>query len=1006
MEKIKKLSKFRNIILVILDICCIAVAYFLGVLLVSEDTLFNISEYYAYRLSRTVGISVIVYQIVFHITKRYKHIIRYEDSRDYIWYFILCIISSTIVSVIREIFNLHIATPKLNILAGIFIAMLMVSYRVIARYILVYDLVNKGLIQNKEQKKNLLIIGAGNAAHEIIKTIHSRMTENYEIIGIIDDNPKRLNYTVAGVKIIGNRNDIVRICKENNVEMIFFSIANIDSENKKHILNICQATNAKVRILPGMKEIIKDKKMFDNLRDVEIEDILGRDPIKLDNKNIENLIKDKIILVTGAGGSIGSELCRQIVKYKPECLVMLDIYENNLYDIEMELKAKYPKIKLEAIIASVRDKKRLEQIFENHNPYLVFHAAAHKHVPLMENSPLEAIKNNVFGTYNVVNASDKFKVKRFILISTDKAVNPTNIMGATKRMCEMIVQAKNKQSETEFAAVRFGNVLGSNGSVVPLFKKQIAEGGPVTVTHKEITRFFMTIPEAVELVLQAMTYANGGEIFVLDMGEPVKIYDLAVSLIKLSGYIPDEDIEIKVTGLRPGEKLYEELLMGEEGLEKTAHNKIFVAEPMNITMDDIKEKLDRFDKLLNKDNVSIDDIKEIMKQNVPTFQEPEKVNKRRYIMKKIYLASPHMSEEKLEEKYVKEAFDTNWLSSVGENINKFEEAVTTYLNVKSAVALSSGTSAIHLGLKALGVEKEDIVFVSDLTFSASVNPIIYQNATPVFIDSEPDTWNMSPKALEKAFEKYPNPKAVVVVHLYGHAAKIEEIMEICKKHNVPILEDAAEGLGTTYKGKFLGTFGKFGALSFNGNKIITTTGGGMLVSNDEEKIAKARFWSTQSKDPARHYQHSEIGYNYRMSNVLAGIGRGQMQVLEKRISKKQQIFNYYKFEFRDINEIEMMKEIEDERSNYWLSTMLLKPDSKVKPLDIIESLEKENIESRPIWKPMHMQPICEKYDFINHNENGISVGEDLFNRGICLPSDTKNTIDDMQRITYIIKSLF
>ena len=343
---------------------------------------------------------------------------------------------------------------------------------------------------------------------------------------------------------------------------------------------------------------------------VEIEDLLGRDPIKLDNRNIGQLIKDKVVLVTGGGGSIGSELCRQIVKFHPKTLVIVDIYENNLYDIELELKDKYRDIEIDAVIASVRDKKRLKEVFTEYKPYLVFHAAAHKHVPLMENNPLEAIKNNVFGTYNVVNACDEFEVKKFILISTDKAVNPTNIMGATKRMCEMIVQAKNKVSKTEYAAVRFGNVLGSNGSVVPLFKKQIASGGPVTVTHKEITRFFMTIPEAVALVLQAMTYAKGGEIFVLDMGEPVKIYDLAESLIRLSGLVPNQDIKIEVTGLRPGEKLYEEILMDEEGLEKTSHDKIYVAAPMDITMDDINKKINMFSNLLEKQDVNVKEVKE------------------------------------------------------------------------------------------------------------------------------------------------------------------------------------------------------------------------------------------------------------------------------------------------------------------------------------------------------------------------------------------------------------
>lgn len=628
MEKLKKISKFRNIFLAILDIFCIAFAYYLGVVLITGNIyIFDGTSYYPRRLTSTILVSVIVYQAIFHITGRYKNIIRYEDGKDYLIYFILCLLSGVVITIIRKIFQIFMAETRVTILASIFIALMMISYRVIIRYILVNDVVNKGITVNKENRKNLLIIGAGNAAHEIIKTIHSKMNESYNIVGIIDDNKKRLNYNVSGVKIIGNRNDIIKICKENNIDLIFFSIANIDNENKKQILNICQETKAKVRILPGMKEIIKNKKLFENLRDVEIEDILGRDPIKLDNTNIESLIKDKTILVTGGGGSIGSELCRQIMKYKPERLIMLDIYENNLYDIELELKSQYPKTKIEAIIASVRDKKRLEEIFDEYKPYLVFHAAAHKHVPLMENSPLEAIKNNIFGTYNVVNASDKFKVKKFILISTDKAVNPTNIMGATKRMCEMIVQAKNKVSSTEFVAVRFGNVLGSNGSVVPLFKKQIAHGGPVTVTHKEITRFFMTIPEAVELILQAITYADGGEIFVLDMGEPVKIYDLAMSLIRLSGYIPNEDIEIKITGLRPGEKLYEELLMGEEGLQKTAHDKIFVAEPMDITIKDIEAKLEKLESLLEKENAELIDVKNTIKEVVPTYHEPENINK-------------------------------------------------------------------------------------------------------------------------------------------------------------------------------------------------------------------------------------------------------------------------------------------------------------------------------------------------------------------------------------------
>ena len=375
-------------------------------------------------------------------------------------------------------------------------------------------------------------------------------------------------------------------------------------------------------------------------------------------------------------------------------------------------------------------------------------------------------------------------------------------------------------------------------------------------------------------------------------------------------------------------------------------------------------------------------------------------------MKKIYLSSPHMSSEGYEKEYINEAFDTNWIAPLGENVNKFEEEIASYLNVKSAAAVVSGTSAIHMAFKALDVSEGDIVFCQDFTFSATANPIIYQNAIPVFIDSERDTWNMDPKALEKAFEKYPNPKAVIMVHLYGNPGKIDEIMEICNKHGVPLVEDAAESLGSTYKNKQTGTFGQFGAFSFNGNKIITTSGGGMLVSNNDERIKKVRFWITQSRDKARYYEHSEIGYNYRMSNVVAGIGRGQLKVLSKRIAEKTNIYETYKNAFKDIKEISMIPVPENTNPNHWLSVITLEKNCKVTPLQIIETLEKDNIESRPIWKPMHMQPVFKKYDFIKINESEISVGEDIFNRGVCLPSDTKNTKQDMERIVNIIKKLF
>ena len=622
------IAKYRNYLLPLMDCISIVLGYYLVSVLITDSFLMQpTSAITRNEIIISIVLAIIVFQVIFRLSKRYTNIIRYENNQDYILYIVLSLISSLVVSLIEDLF-LGMKNPsiKLNLITGLVIGIIMISYRLIIRYVLLSDVAHKGIKPTSKNQKRLLIIGGGYSANDIIKTINSTLKGQYDIIGIIDDNKKRIGYSVAGVRIIGDRNDIIRICNANDVDEIFFSIVNIDNKNKKEILELCNKTGAKVKVLPSLTELITEENLYHSLRDVGIEDLLGRDPIELDNQNIKNLIQGKVVLVTGAGGSIGSELTRQIMIHNPKQLLILDNYENSLYDIELELKTNHPNNDIRAIVANIRENERLDAIFEKYTPEIVFHAAAHKHVPLMENNPTEAIKNNVFGTYNLVNCSDEYNAKRFILISTDKAVNPTNIMGATKRLCEMIIQAKDKKSDTEYVAVRFGNVLGSNGSVVPLFKKQMAHGGPLTVTHKEITRFFMTIPEAVALVLQAITYAEGGEIFVLDMGEPVKIYDLAKSLIELSGYTLGEDMEIEITGMRPGEKLYEELLMDEENLEETKHEKIFITEPMDLTMDDVEEKLDMFREIINNENTSKEEIKETMKKCVPTYKEPEEVN--------------------------------------------------------------------------------------------------------------------------------------------------------------------------------------------------------------------------------------------------------------------------------------------------------------------------------------------------------------------------------------------
>ena len=619
----KRIRKYRNVVLFLIDILIIFGSYFLSSFLVLDLNKFLNSSNLE-LIKNSIEVSIIVYLAVFFGLELYKNITRYENGKDYFKYIIACGISAGLVIVIKFLLKLELVSVKQIIMSGIIISVAIVAYRVVIRFILT---MGTDSVANKpeENRKNLLIIGAGEAARDIIKVLKTTMKNTYNIVGLIDDNHDKYHYFVSGVKVIGDRYDIVEICKRNKVDLIFFSITNIDNRDKREVLQICQETGAKIRILPSTADVIKNKSLVQNLRDVDIEDILGRDPVVLDNKGIGELIKNKVILVTGAGGSIGSELCRQIIKYNPKKLVMLDIYENSLYDIQLELKSEYKHANIEAVIGSVRDVHRLESIFNENRPYLVFHAAAHKHVPLMEDSPIEAIKNNVFGTYNVANCADKYGSKKMILISTDKAVNPTNIMGATKRLCEMIVQVKNKVSNTEYAAVRFGNVLGSNGSVVPLFKKQIAQGGPVTVTHKDVIRYFMTIPEATQLVLQAMSYANGGEIFVLDMGEPVKIYDLAVSLIKLSGYEPNVDIPIVFTGLRPGEKLYEELLMKEEGLQKTENKKIYIGELTDLDEKDILNKLSKLQNIIEKEKTSKAEIKEIIHDVVPTYIEKERI---------------------------------------------------------------------------------------------------------------------------------------------------------------------------------------------------------------------------------------------------------------------------------------------------------------------------------------------------------------------------------------------
>lgn len=476
--------------------------------------------------------------------------------------------------------------------------------------------------KNKEgDTRNVMIIGGGAAATMLIKE-YQLSSRRIKVCCIIDDNPEKKGKRLNDIPIIGGRDEIVRAAEKYDVDEIVIAIPSAEPATIRDIIMICQETKARVRRLPAIASTITDS-LSSTVRDINYEDLLGRDSVIIKNPELHAFVHDKVVMVTGGGGSIGSELCRQIAANEPKQLVIVDIYENSTYELEVELRRYYPDADIEVLIASVRDYERLDTIFAKYRPDVIYHAAAHKHVPLMETSPNEAIKNNCLGTLNLAKLSDKYEIKRFVMISTDKAVRPTNVMGATKRICEMIVQTYNKRSKTEFVAVRFGNVLGSNGSVIPLFLKQIEAGGPVTLTHREITRFFMTIPEAVSLVLTAGLMAKGGEIFILDMGEPVKIYDLACNLIRMKGFEPEADIKIEVVGLRPGEKLYEELLMAEEGLQETENKKIHIGKPIEIDEELFLAKLDR---LIDKAEDNMADIRKDIKDICPTYHPREEKN--------------------------------------------------------------------------------------------------------------------------------------------------------------------------------------------------------------------------------------------------------------------------------------------------------------------------------------------------------------------------------------------
>ena len=603
----------KAFVLLFFDVISIMASYMAALLLRFDLIFSNIPRGYLTGYIWSMPYWVIISIVVFYGMRLYHSIWMFagidEAKRIVQSYMILLVFYGV------GILEMDLRMPRSYFLVGyVFSIMCTVGLRFGYRLLRSYLRSTRSSVEAATDR--VMIIGAGQAGKTLIIEMQNSRHIKTKVCCVIDDNPNKKGRLLEGVPIAGNRYDIEEMVQEYGITRIVYAIPTASADDRKAILNICKQTGCKMQTVPGIYQLLNEEVSVSRLRDVEITDLLGRAQVKVNNSEILQTLSDKVILVTGGGGSIGSELCRQIAASSPKMLIIFDIYENNAYTIQQELKRLYPDMKLITLIGSVRNTRRIDTVIETYRPDIVFHAAAHKHVPLMEDSPNEAIKNNVEGTYKTALAAAKHGVKKFVLISTDKAVNPTNIMGASKRLCEMIIQMMDRHSDTDFVAVRFGNVLGSNGSVIPLFKKQIAEGGPVTVTDKRMIRYFMTIPEAVSLILQASYYAHGGEIFVLDMGEPVKIDDMARNLIRLSGYVPDEDIKIVYTGLRPGEKLYEELLMDEEGITETENELIFIGKPIKMDDADFMKKLDLLDEASRGES---DRIKEIVAEIVPTY---------------------------------------------------------------------------------------------------------------------------------------------------------------------------------------------------------------------------------------------------------------------------------------------------------------------------------------------------------------------------------------------------
>jgi len=845
--------------------------------------------------------------------------------------------------------------------------------------------------------KKIIIIGAGVGGERLLGEI-LRGHKDLQVVGFLDDDNSLQGKTISGIKVLGKIKNIETIAQQNKIQKVIIAIPSLRGNRLAGIVTLIKKAGLPFKVLPGVFESIeyltKKQVRMGKLRDLELEDLLNREPITVDLGKVSGYLKDKIVLITGAGGSIGSELAHQVVQFNPQKLILIDIYENNLYELGNELK----NISCETIVADIKDKITLKKIFQKHKPAIVFHAAAHKHVPLMEQEPQEAVKNNILGTANLIELAIDFKIEKFIFISTDKAINPTSIMGATKRFSEEHIRSLNVK-EPIFIIVRFGNVLGSYGSVIPLWKKQLQAGIPLTVTHPEMKRFFMTIPEAVQLVIQAGSMAKETEVYVLKMGKQYKIIDLAYDLIKLYGLIPEKDAKIVITRPRPGEKLSETLYDIGESIQSSSHKMIAkIRSNKKIQSQKIQSVLRKFHQSI--DNLSREEIVKRLKEIIPTYTPYQELEMPEKISELINFSPPSIGKE--EKEAVLEVLDSGWLT-MGQKVIEFEKNFAQFHKIKHAnhaLAVNSATAGLHLALLSLGVGAGDEVILPSYTFASCANVIVWAGAKPVFADITKEGFLIDPVDIERKLTK--KTKAIMVVHFGGQMAEMDEITRIAKKHNLKIIEDCAHSPGARYKGKLAGIVGDIGVFSFYATKNMTTGEGGMVITNDKELAEKMRIlrlhgmsadaFNRYSDKGKWYYEIKEAGFKYNMTDIAAAIGSVQLKKLSAFNNDRVKIANKYLRELENSSII--LPKILPNREPVWhLFPILVEPSIRNR---LIESLKEFNIATSVHFIPLHLQPYYR--DKYGYKKGDFPVTEWAYEREISLP--IYPSLDD-EKIDYI-----